>query len=462
MPDDDVQRVVTKQEADSVSMSETGTEAITRSAGVIREEFLSQLRGQQGVSTYKEMRDNDPVIGAYLFAIKMLIRQAEWRIEPPEDAEDDEPRTVFIRQVFNDMERPWDQYLAEILSFLTFGWSAMEKVFKQREEENSRFPDGKIGLKKLGIRPQDSLRRWRFDDNGELEAMLQFTTQTGQIEIPRNKFLLFRPTSFKNNPEGRSILRNAYRPWFFKKRIEEIEGVGIERDMAGLPVGYLPPSYLGPDTTDEQEQTRQAFETALQNMRNDEQAYMIIPSVFEGDNRLFDIKLMSAEGSREFRTSEIISRYDRRIAMTVLADFLLVGHQNVGSFALAESKSQFFMFAIKGFLDSIEDPINRKLIPQLLRVNGFETQDMPKLSHASLESLDLQSLGSYIRNLVDAGVLQPDADLESFARSQINMPEDVDEDADREPSDRIENDNPDNEPDGPREDRQRDGGSQST
>ena len=29
--------------------------------------------------------------------------------------------------------------------------------------------------------------------------------------------LLFRTKSRKDNPEGRSILRNAYRPWYFKE-----------------------------------------------------------------------------------------------------------------------------------------------------------------------------------------------------------------------------------------------------
>ena len=58
--------------------------------------------------------------------------------------------------------------------------------------------------------------------------------------IPIDKALLFRTKSRKDNPEGRSILRNAYRSWYFKRRIQEVEGIGIERDLAGLPVMYAP------------------------------------------------------------------------------------------------------------------------------------------------------------------------------------------------------------------------------
>lgn len=35
----------------------------------------------------------------------------------------------------------------------------------------------------------------------------------------------------EKDPEGKSILRNAYRSWYFKKRIQEIEGIGIEATL---------------------------------------------------------------------------------------------------------------------------------------------------------------------------------------------------------------------------------------
>ncbi|MGI6498023.1 MAG: hypothetical protein ACOX0U_04265 [Oscillospiraceae bacterium] len=52
--------------------------------------------------------------------------------------------------------------------------------------------------------------------------------------------MIFRTKSRKGSPEGRSILRNAYRSWYFKRRIQEIEGIGIERDLAGFPTLTAP------------------------------------------------------------------------------------------------------------------------------------------------------------------------------------------------------------------------------
>ena len=54
---------------------ELGRSGLARWGGWIYEEFLRELRGRKGVEIYKEMLDNDDIIGAILFAIEMLMRQ---------------------------------------------------------------------------------------------------------------------------------------------------------------------------------------------------------------------------------------------------------------------------------------------------------------------------------------------------------------------------------------------------
>ena len=48
----------------------------------------------------------------------------------------------------------------------------------------------------------------------------------------------------------------------------------------------------------------------------------------------YDLKLLSTGGRRQFDTNAIIARYDARIAMSCLADFILLGHDKVGTLAL--------------------------------------------------------------------------------------------------------------------------------
>ena len=63
-------------------MIELGSTGLKRSAGYVNEEFLPALRGRKAVQVFREMSENDPIVGALLFAVDRLLRQIEWRVEP--------------------------------------------------------------------------------------------------------------------------------------------------------------------------------------------------------------------------------------------------------------------------------------------------------------------------------------------------------------------------------------------
>ena len=75
-----------------------------RYSGVIYEEFLPELRGKRGIETYREMSENDDVIGAILFAIEMLVRQASWNVQPSGSRAKDREAAAFIESCMNDMQ----------------------------------------------------------------------------------------------------------------------------------------------------------------------------------------------------------------------------------------------------------------------------------------------------------------------------------------------------------------------
>ena len=170
-------------------------------------------------------------------------------------------------------------------------------------------------------------------DTDDLVAMKQMPPPTYiEATIPLEKALLFRVGAHKNNPEGRSIIRNAYLPWYYKNQLQRIEAIGIERDLAGYPV-YLVPGEILEDTSSAAYIAAQKIVT---NIRRDEQEGALIPSTRDQNgNYLHELKLLSTGGQRSFNTNEIIQRYDTRIAQSCLADFIILGQQKVGSFALA-------------------------------------------------------------------------------------------------------------------------------
>lgn len=393
-------------------MTEIGLTGLQYSAGYVQEEFLPQLSGTKAVSVYKEMRDNDPVIGAALMALLNLVRQAAWRVEPFDDSPAAKKDAEFLEQCMHDMDRPWSEFISDAMSMVVFGWSLFEIVYKIRDGKpttdprGSRYSDNKVGWKKLGIRSQDSLDHWEFSDNGEIIAMVQrpppdYTDRT----IPMNKAMLFRTSTWKDNPEGRSILRNAYRIWFFKKRAEEVEGIGMERDLNGLPVAYVPAKILQPNATPDEKAFLNAVERMVKNVRNDSQAGLVLPAMYdENGNQLFKFELLTTLGRKSFDTNSVITRMNRTMASSMLADFVLVGQENVGSFAMASSKTKIFSVAIGSYMDTIADQFNRVGIPQLFAINGITKPELPRLTHGDIETVDLDQLAQYINALSGAGL----------------------------------------------------------
>lgn len=401
---------------------------------IMYEEFLPELRGLKGVQAYTEMANNDATIGAILFAIEMLMRQSEFHIEPAGDSSKDKECAEFVESCLHDMERTWTDTLSEILSFLTYGWSYHEIVYKRRVGKtkslvtNSKYTDGLIGWRKLPIRAQDTLYGWEYkDDTDELVGMTQAPPpHYDRITIPLERALHFRTRSHKDSPEGRSILRTAYRAYYFKKRIEEIEGYGIERDLAGFPVLYAPESMdIFNNDDPEMVATLAWAEGIVSSIRRDAREGLVLKGGYENGNG-WKLELLTSGSRRQFDTNAIIERYDKRIATSVLADFVMLGQQQVGSFALADSKTKIFALAIGTYLDTICEVFNNQAIPRLIDINGDHFKgitDYPKMKHGDIEDIDLTQMSNYIKEMVGAGLIVPDEELEEFIRRVGGLPE---------------------------------------
>lgn len=405
---------------------EIGRVGQRRYGGIFYEEFLSELRGRKGAEVFTEMSNNDETIGAILFAIEMLVRQASWNVEPGGSMAKDREAAEFVKSCMDDMQQTWIDTISEILSFLTYGWSFHEIVYKRRmgrtkdNRTSSKYDDGLIGWMKLPIRSQETLYQWEYDDQDNLIGMTQMPPPDfGLITIPMNKAMLFRTRSRKDNPEGRSILRTAYRSWYFKRRIQEIEGIGIERDLAGLPVITTPEGMDIWDKDDEDMNAiRAGLEAMVKNIRRDSTEGLVLPFGYT-------FELTSTGGSRQFDTNSIIARYDTKISQTVLADFIQLGHESVGSFALSSDKTNLFSMAICAFLDIICQTFNSQGIPALIDINGDHfagVTDYPRLTHGDIEDVDLATMATFIKDMTSIGVIIPDESLEDYVRQLGKLP----------------------------------------
>lgn len=417
-----------------ISFLQLGSAGLKNNRGVIDDEFLRDLTGVRRYKIFTEMRDNDATVGAILYVIESLLKQVVYDIQPASQDPEDIEIADFVKSCMHDMADSWESNLSEILAFMPLGYSVHEIVYKQRTEETSKFEDNRIGWKYLMPLAQDTIERWLFDeDDVEIIGLEQRNVNRFElVHIPITKTLLFRPTSHKRNPEGRSLLRNAYRSWYFKKRIEEIEGVGIERDLAGIPVMSVPSEIMGANASADGQAIFAACKELTKNIRRDEQESVLIPSNVDPDSKLplYKLELLTTGGARQFDTSAIIDRYDRRILMSLLADFLMLGADSTGSFALSDDKTDMFATSLNSLLKAIVEPFNNHGIPQLVALNGWKKAQSPTMTFGDIESPDLVKLGDFITKMIGSGVLFPDEPLEDHVRAAANLPQRIADDGD--------------------------------
>ena len=413
---------------------ELGYTGLDYSGGRVHNDILFKLQGTRGMKIWREMSDNDDTIGSVLYTIDTLIRQLKWKIKPFSESKDDLAKAKFLDQALHDMSDTWGETLSSILSFLPFGFSYHEIVYKRSigpnekaASKHSKYTDGLVGWRKLPIRDQVSITDgdWVFSDEGVITGAIQRGPPNWTpVFIPIEKALLFRTKNNKESPEGRSLLRNSYRSWSFKQNIENIESIGVERDMAGIPIMQAPAKIMTTDASVSDKAIYEHLKSIVKNVRNDEQAGIVIPSDYDANgNQLYKFELASSPGKKQFNTGDIIKRYQNSILQTLLADFLKLGQDKVGSFALSDNKTELFVMSLDTIVQQIEEQFNSRAIPKLFKLNGWDQSKCPTLTHGDFEKRDIEKTVDAIFKLSQAGMeLFPDDALEANLRRLLDLP----------------------------------------
>ena len=414
-------------------MNRVGTTGLRNFSGYIREEYQRELVGRTGRQTYFEMANGDSTAGAILFSITMLLRSVRWTFLPsdPDNEAAIEASDLVEAMLVNDMQQSWPEVIDSACSMFTYGFAVCEILWKKRQGFNatkpwlsSDFDDGLWAPRAIANRSQRTVERWVYDDDENLLGFVQVPHNGPQVVVPIHRCLHFRTTAELDNPEGRASLRSAYRAYYFLKRLQEIEGIGIERDLAGYPVLKVPSEILDPTKGPEAAMARASYEAFLKNVRRDEQEGVLLPSDRdEKGNAFYEFSLISSGGSRAMKIDESINRYQRDIARSVMADFIFLGADGGGSLALGKSKIQTFGVAMRAYLDHIAAVMNESLIPKIWRVNGLDDELRPKVHPGDIEPADLASLGTYIQALASTGYnLAGDTALGDLLRAKADLP----------------------------------------
>lgn len=374
------------------------------------DEHVPELTGPKGLEVFEKMRRSDGMVRAALLALKQPIKGAEWSIAPGSDGQGATGQQIAAhleRNLFRGMSMSWRDHLRQVLTHLDFGFYVCEIVWRIVKRDGRTFYE----IQKLAPRLQGTILKWDIEPDGGLRQIVQAKYSGGtytEQPIPIEKLLVFSHEKEGANWTGLSALRPAYKHWWIKDQLYRIQAIAAERHGVGIPHMELPPN------KDDAKNIARA-EEILMGIRAHERGYVVTPSGY-----VFSIKGMG-EG-RPLDVLPTIEHHDRRIAMSVLANFLSLGDNEQGSHALSEDQSSFFLQAERDVADHIADVHNRYLIPQWVAWNYGDVEEMPQLVCGRIETRDLVKFFTALATAAGQQLLTPDDPTEDALRKQAGLP----------------------------------------
>ena len=420
-----------------LNLTPRGTQGLRHAGGYVIEEFLRKLVGRNGVQQYREMHMNSSQVGTILYFLESLIRRVAWRFEPNPASKNEataKKNAEFFTECKDDMEHTFASFIEEALTYLMYGWATFEKVYKIRRgpmnipELKSKYKDGRIGWRKWELRSQDTMLRWEIDrDTGAVIGMWQQDPWSGRpsVYIASEYLIHFKHHSHKGNPEGRSMFRNSVIPYLRLKRIEEIEAIGVERDLVGMLVMEVPPSILDPEASEGDRAAKAELESLLSALNRNEREFAMIPSELNTDGKptQFKLRTLGSGGPRQLDIVRIKDTYKTDIFQSALVQFLMLGQGDKGgSYSLASSSTNLATMAVGAILDSIQETLQKEAVEHLAVLNQIEPEDTPILKHGDIEKQELEVLNGFLSTLHSTGNLQQSDKLVEHLHDLADLP----------------------------------------
>lgn len=384
---------------------------------IITEEYNQDLSGIIWLTNYDKMRKSDAQVAASLLVCELPIKSANWFVEAAEDknwevTEEAVQIAKFVEKcLFEKMSITWDDFLWEALTMLQFWHSVFEKIYTSDWEN--------VFIKKLWLRKANSITRWGdLEWNPWITQILAEAIQDPkspnqnkqEVFIPGAKLIIFTNGKQGENYEGISVLRSAYKHWYFKDKLYKFDAVKHERQSVWIPVIYMPSGAWDDD--------KAAALDLVTNVRASEQSGIVMPGTKE-DWWLFEFAEVKWNNWSDLYES--IKHHNREIAKNVLAQFLELWDTDSGSRSLWDSQTGLFLQSMESVAKNLSDTLNRYLIPELVDLN-FDVENYPKLKFKKMSSVDYNVLSTSLWTLSEKGIITPDDELEQFLRNAMDLP----------------------------------------
>jgi hypothetical protein len=388
----------------SQDLREIGSASPSPWTSYTREEWVAELRGREGLTTFYRMKRNDGIVRGSLRALKTPLLAAHWFMKPGSNTSRDKKIAKFVQNnLFKELNVSWFNLLNDVLLCAEYGYMPFEKVWNPPQLVGGKFVQK---LRKLAPRHPLDVCEFNYDAHGgpdsiEMEGSIDNPTQK-PVTIPIAKLVIFNLEGEAGDLTGISVLRSVYKHWFYKDTLYKIDGIQKERHGIGIPVIKLPMGWTKDDKDRADELGR--------NLRTNERAHVVLPPMWE-------LLFAKVEGQM-VDCMKSIEHHDMAIMANVLGAWIKE--------TSAKSDSlDMFMKSTRYVAACITDIMNRYVIREMVDKNFTMGPDReyPELTCRRIgEWEDLRTQSFTVRNLVGAGVIEPDDVLEETFREELDMP----------------------------------------
>jgi hypothetical protein len=377
-----------------------------------REEYNPILRWPNLVRVVDEMRKSDPQVAATMRILKLPIMRARREIRPPAHGDNQDQAIAdfctwaLLRE--QAMRITWDRVIRHLLLSLDFGFSPVELVWTVKAFDGRPV----YAFDKLAPRLPKTLKAWKVNAYGELDTMVQYAPKGDtwrELEIPAGYLCVVVNEREGDNYNGVSILRPAYKPWYYLNQLEHIDMIRHHRFSAGLPVAQLT------NNTKQTEGERRATETTLATIASSEASYVISPANME-----FKIEFPSGGDSGMEKSLEY---HAFAITKSILASFLNNQAEGLNS-NRTRTMAGLFANLLEALSGEIDADITRQIVVRLCDQNFDMTgREYPSYVTSNINPVNMAEVSSTFKDLGAAGFITPDDDLERWLREMTGAPE---------------------------------------
>lgn len=332
-------------------------------------EYDPRLRGRQGIITFTRMVREDSRLSAALSLIKEPIQAATWQIKASDGSVQ---RFVEDNLGLSDTPKTqveWSQLLREQLTALELGFCLHELTFTHRDEHE--------WLNQVAFRPQISIEKFVVEQDrlASVHQITQFQPEKEIVILPASRLMYTAFARLGTDFWGQSVVRPAYRDWYFKEVLLLISMINAKR--YGVPVPHAIASARVSRSS------RQQVSKMLSSLSLDQRSH-IITGEESPTNPDWKFDWFQPEGARQMENLPLLEYFDSNMVKALSILFLDLGSVSSGNRALGDTFADILYNSLEARCNLIAREVSRQLLTKLVEAN-FGPSAWARLTWANLE-----------------------------------------------------------------------------